>query len=94
LPHEVKGLFREWLEAHRPLAAAHVMSRIQALRGGRDNDPRFGSRMRGEGEFAALVAQRFDKARRRLGLDRREDFELDSSHFVPPRADTPQLSLL
>ena len=94
LPHEVKDLFREWLETHRPLAAAHVMSRVQALRGGRDNDPRFGSRLHGEGAFAALIAQRFATARRRLGLDRRDAFVLDTKRFRPPRPETPQLSLL
>ena len=49
LPLEVAPLFRDWLETHHPGKAAHVMTRIQAMRGGRDNDPRFGSRMRGEG---------------------------------------------
>lgn len=59
LPHEVKALFREWLETHVPLKARHVMSLVQQMRGGRDNDPRFGSRMRGEGEYARLIAHRF-----------------------------------
>src|SRR5262249_47864134 len=49
LPYEVKDLFREWLQAHYPLRAGHVMSLIQQMRGGRDNDPNFGSRMRGAG---------------------------------------------
>lgn len=44
LPHEVKDLFREWLAEHEPLKAAHVMSRLHEMRGGRDNDPRFGYR--------------------------------------------------
>ena len=46
LPYEVKGLFRDWLERHYPLKAKHVMSRVNAMRGGRDNDPNFGTRMR------------------------------------------------
>jgi DNA repair photolyase len=70
LPYELKGLFREWLEAHLPLRAAHVMSLIHQSRGGRDNDPEFGSRMRGTGQFAELIARRFALARRRHGLDR------------------------
>src|SRR5690606_28368957 len=50
LPWEVKDIFRDWLERHYPLKAKHVMSRVHQMRGGRDNDPRFGSRMSGEGE--------------------------------------------
>ena len=68
LPFEVAPLFRAWLAAHFPDRAAKVMSHIQSLRGGRDNDPAFGSRMRGQGPFAALLHSRFAKARRRHGL--------------------------
>lgn len=85
LPWEVKDIFRAWLEAHFPLKAAHVMSRIHQMREGRDNDPRFGTRMTGTGLFAQLLRQRFDKACKRLGLDRNDrDFELDCSRFRPP----------
>jgi DNA repair photolyase len=83
LPWEVKDLFRAWLEEHFPLKAAHVMARIHEMRGGRDNDPSFGSRMTGQGLFAELLAQRFDKARARFGLDE-VGFELDCSLFRPP----------
>jgi DNA repair photolyase len=69
LPHEVKGLFRDWLERHYPLKAAHVMSRVQQLRGGRDNDPNFGTRLRGEGELAQLIGRRFDIACKKAGLN-------------------------
>ena len=93
LPHEVKRLFRQWLSDHEPLKAAHVMSRIHALRGGRDNDPRFGTRYRGEGQFADLLARRFDLAVRKYGLDR-DLPELDRAIFKRPTADGPQLSLL
>src|SRR6185436_19558839 len=62
LPWEVKDIFRAWLEERFPLKAAHVMSRVHVMRGGKDNDPRFGSRMSGEGMFAELLRQRFDKA--------------------------------
>ena len=85
LPHEVAPLFREWLAVHEPLKAAHVMSRVQEMRGGRDNDPNFGSRMKGQGLFAELLNQRFHKACERLGLNRRESaFDLDCSLFRPP----------
>jgi DNA repair photolyase len=93
LPHEVAPLFREWLETHEPLKAAHVMSRVHALRGGRDNDPRFGSRLRGEGVFAEMFGQRFELACRRLGLNRAPLQPLDTSGFLPP-ASGPQMPLL
>lgn len=87
LPYEVKTLFREWLERHYPLKAAHVMSRVQALRGGKDNDPGFGSRMRGSGEFAKLLAQRFDVACKKAGLNqarRGEGMQRDTTQFRVP----------
>jgi DNA repair photolyase len=85
LPLEVAPLFREWLDAHYPLRAAHIMSLIQQMRGGRDYDSTFGSRMRGQGEFAALLEKRFAIACRRLGLNRgREHIGLDTSRFRPP----------
>lgn len=86
LPWEVKDLFREWLEKHFPLKAAHVMSRVHEMRDGKDNDPRFGTRMTGEGLFAQLLAQRFEKACERFGF-RRKDRELralDTTKFIPP----------
>ena len=92
LPREVAPLFRAWLDAHYPLRAAHVMSVIRQMRGGRDYDSAFGSRMRGGGEFAALLEKRFTLACRRLGLDRgREHVGLDTSRFrAPPRDDGRQ----
>ena len=60
-------MWREWLQLHYPERAAHVMSLIQQMRGGKDYDSRFGIRMRGEGPFAELLAQRFRKAHARLG---------------------------
>jgi DNA repair photolyase len=89
LPHEVAPIFRDWLAAHLPERAEHVMSLVQQMRGGRDYDSAFGQRMRGQGPFAELIAQRFAKAARRLGLDRRLP-ALDGSQFRPPRADSPQ----
>jgi DNA repair photolyase len=92
LPLEVKDLFREWLAQHLPDRAAHVMSLVQDIRGGRDNDPRFGQRMHGQGAWAQLLSDRFRLACRRLELDGRRDIDLDGSRFRPPRV-TPQLDL-
>jgi len=86
LPREVAPLFRAWLDEHYPLRAAHVMSLVQQIRGGRDNDPNFGARMRGAGEFAELIAKRFALACQRFGLNR-ERAPLDTSQFRSP-ADT------
>src|SRR5471032_1521136 len=84
LPLEVAPLFEEWLAAHYPQRAAHVMSLVRQVRGGEVYDSRFGVRMRGEGPFADLLAQRFSKAIKRLGLNRREGFNLDCTAFCPP----------
>jgi DNA repair photolyase len=69
LPYEIKDLFREWLAQHFPDRAAHVMSLIRDMRGGRDNDPHFGSRMRGSGPIAELLRNRFKIACQRLNLN-------------------------
>jgi DNA repair photolyase len=91
LPWEVKDLFRAWLEEHYPLKERHVMNRVQAMRDGRDNDARFGSRIRGEGELADLLAQHFARACARLGFDTgRRNRDLDLTRFrPPPRAGRP-----
>jgi len=86
LPREVAGLFRDWLEAAFPDRAARVMARVRELHGGKDYDPAFGTRMVGQGEWAALMQQRFKLACKRLGLDRRLP-DLRSDLFaVPPKA--------
>ena len=69
LPLEVSGLFRDWLETTLPDRAARVMGRVRELHGGRDYDPAFGTRMRGQGLWAELIHHRADLARKRLGLD-------------------------
>jgi DNA repair photolyase len=84
LPHEVAPLFREWLDEHLPERASHVMSLVQQMRGGRDNDARFGTRLRGEGVFAELIARRFRIAVRRAGLDQGEGFRLREDLFRAP----------
>ncbi len=89
LPNELKDLFKEWLATHYPQRADHVISIVRQMRGGKDNDPRFGERMRGTGNFADLISRRFAIACRRFGLnghgggDRRR-IELDCTKFVPP----------
>ena len=88
LPWEVKNLFRNWLETHYPLKAQHVMSRVHQMRGGRDNDPNFGSRMRGNGEFADLLRKRFDIACARIGFNTtRRNRSLNTSRFRRPQLD-------
>lgn len=91
LPLEVAPLFEEWLQAHHPQRAAHVLSLVRQSRGGELYDSRFGARMRGEGVFADLLAQRFAVGIKRHGLNRREGYDLDCTAFCPPGA---QLSLL
>lgn len=88
LPHELKQVWREWLQLHYPERAEHVMSLIRQMRGGKDYDSAFGKRMRGEGPFADLIATRFAKAHRRLGYGRLPP--LDASKFVAPRKPSPQ----
>jgi DNA repair photolyase len=90
LPYEIKELFREWLALHRPERAQHVMSLIQQMRGGRDNDPNFGTRMRGTGVFAQLLKRRFEIAREKLGFAARDAQTLDTTRFRPPRTPSPQ----
>lgn len=68
LPREVAPLFRDWLESHHPQRAAKVLARLHDMHGGKDYDPDWGKRMRGEGIWADLIAQRFNKALARLGL--------------------------
>ncbi|HEY4367825.1 MAG TPA: PA0069 family radical SAM protein [Steroidobacteraceae bacterium] len=94
LPHEVKDLFREWLQQHEPLKAAHVLSRMQAMRSGRDYDSRWGHRQRGEGEYAELLNQRFKMACARYGLKTGERFVHDTSLFKPPLSGPEQLDLI
>jgi DNA repair photolyase len=89
LPWEVNPLFQQWLEQHVPERAARIMARVREMRGGRDNDARFGTRMTGQGVWAQLLRQRFDKACARLGLNR-ERRALDLSRFRPPRQGTGQ----
>jgi DNA repair photolyase len=92
LPFEVKDLFESWLRAHVPLRAEHVLSRIRATRGGELNDPRFGSRFKGRGVEAQLLAQRFEIACRRFQLNRRRQSELNTKAFRVPVGAGGQMS--
>lgn len=92
LPREVSPLWQEWLAENEPGRAARIMARLREMHGGQDYDARWGHRMRGEGHHAQMIAARFARAARKLGLDgdvaplRRDLFA------VPPRAGD-QLSL-
>lgn len=89
LPWEVAPLFREWLDVHLPQRAERVMSRVQDMRGGRDYDSDFSTRMKGSGIWAELIAQRFAKACSRLGFNRVRA-EQDLSLFRRPTLDGQQ----
>jgi DNA repair photolyase len=93
LPYEIKDLFREWLAEHYPDRAAHVMSLIREMRGGQDNDPRFGTRMRGVGPYARLLSNRFRLACRRLNLNSGSRESLETGLFRPPTPAGSQLHL-
>ena len=83
LPLEIKDLFREWLQAHFPDRATRVMTLVRGMRNGRDYDPEWGKRQKGEGPYAKLIADRFAAARRRLGLDK-PSLPLDHTQFRRP----------
>jgi DNA repair photolyase len=93
LPWEVKDLFREWLAEHFPERAEHVMSQVRSMRGERDNDPDFGSRMHAIGPVAQLIRQRFQLASRRLGYGDDGRVRLPTNLFRPPGHSHPQLEL-
>ena len=91
LPWEVNPLFLQWLEAHFPDRAQRVMNRIRDMRGGKDYDATFGKRMHGEGVWADLIRQRFEKAVARFDMGSRSKgyAGLDASHFRRPEGGKP-----
>jgi DNA repair photolyase len=92
LPWEVAPLFRAWLDTHFPDRAGKVMATIQSLRGGKDNDPGFFSRMRGQGPWAELLRTRFAVARRKNGIEQRAArMALRTDLFKPPRGPQGEL---
>ena len=86
LPWEVNELFQQWLQAHFPDRAQRVMNRVREMRGGKDYDADFATRMHGEGVWADLIRQRFEKAVHRLGMHGKGGRfkQLDSSQFQRP----------
>lgn len=89
LPWEVNPIFQQWLQTHVPERAARIMARVREMRGGKDNDGRFGSRMTGQGLWAELLRQRLNKAAARLKLNRAR-VELDLTQFRAPGASAGQ----
>jgi DNA repair photolyase len=84
LPLEIRDLFDEWLKAHAPLKAEHVMSLMRQMHGGREYDSRWGVRQRGNGPYAELLARRFELACQRLGINEEDRVELDTTQFRRP----------
>jgi DNA repair photolyase len=93
LPLEIKDLFREWLEANVPGRAKHVMALVRQMRGGKDYDSQWHTRMKGTGPYAELIARRFRLATKRLGLNR-EHVPLTTAKFSKPPRVGDQLALL
>ncbi len=83
LPWEVAPLFREWLQVHYPQRAERVMHRVQEMRGGKDYEADFATRMKGSGVWADLVGQRFRKTAARLGFNGKQH-RFDTEAFRPP----------
>lgn len=92
LPLEVAPLFRDWLSEHYPDRAARVMGLVREMHGGRDYAADWGHRMRGSGHHAEMIAQRFDLAAKRLGLDHPQP-KLRCDLFRPPPQPGDQLAL-
>ncbi len=92
LPREVRDLFREWLMANYPERYRHVFTLIRDMRGGKDYDSQWGSRMTGTGPLAWMIGRRFDIACDKLGLNKKR-VKLTTDHFVRPNRDGNQLTL-
>jgi DNA repair photolyase len=86
LPLEIKDLFREWLESEVPARAKHVLSLIRSMRGGKDYDSNWGTRMTGTGPYSELIANRFGLATKKLGLNRYRSQLTIAKFRKPPRA--------
>ena len=92
LPLEVRDLFREWLMANYPDRYRHVFTLIRDMRGGRDYDSQWGTRMKGTGPMAWMIGRRFEIACEKLGLNKRRS-KLTTDHFARPKRSGQQLSL-
>jgi DNA repair photolyase len=93
LPHELKDLFKQWLEREFPDRAKHVMTLVRDIRDGLENDPEFGTRMSGKGPYAWQVGRRFELACKRLGLNKARH-KLNADLFQRPVQEGEQLTLL
>ena len=93
LPLEVSPIFREWLLANYPDRAAHVMSVMQQMRGGKDYESEWGVRQRGRGPYAWMIGRRFELAAKRLGLNT-ERSKLRTDLFSPPVPVGGQMKLI
>ena len=92
LPHEVSDLFKAWLVEHFPDRAEKVMKLVRSIRDGKENDPNFGSRMRGQGPYADMIERRFVLASKKLGFSKRK-YNLATRHFKTPVVSGDQLDL-
>jgi DNA repair photolyase len=92
LPLEVRDLFREWLMANYPDRYRHVFTLIRDMRGGRDYDSQWETRMKGTGPMAWMIGRRFEIACEKLGLNKRRA-KLTTDHFARPKRSGQQLSL-
>ncbi len=93
LPLEIRDLFREWLLANFPHRATRVFALMRDMRGGKEYDSRWGTRMTGTGPYAWIIGRRFEAATERLGLNK-DKVKLTTEHFVPPPRPGEQLRLL
>ncbi len=92
LPLEVRDLFREWLMANYPDRYRHVFKLVREMRGGKDYDSTWGTRMKGSGPYAWMIGRRFEVACEKLGLNA-DRAKLTTEHFCPPIKRAEQLSL-
>jgi DNA repair photolyase len=92
LPLELRDLFREWLQENFPDRVNHVFKLIRDMRGGKDYDAMFGTRMTGTGPYAWMIGRRFETACAKLGLNQ-DKISLTTAHFTPPRPRAEQLNL-
>jgi len=92
LPGEVKDIFRQWLLRYYPDKVSHVLNLVRDVRGGKENDPRFHSRMRGTGAYARILWQRFERTAKRYNLNGKPQ-KLRTDLFCAPKIEDRQLSL-
>jgi DNA repair photolyase len=92
LPLEVRDLFREWLMEHFPDRCRHVFKLMRDMRGGKDYDSTWGTRMTGSGPIAWMIGRRFEAACEKLDLNKSRT-KLTTEHFAPPRREAAQMSL-